>query len=199
VTRGEIVQGEEIEILDADGKRRMLRVSSAPILDKDGSVVAGVMVASDITERKQAEQELVSKEEKLRYILHNITGPIFPWMKSGVMSRSIEMAEQELFQGRPARELIGKVIWDEFPQVVGDPAYHQFMTAMRTGQAGPFRAIFQILNRWYEFHAFPHNNCLEVYHRDISERKFAEDALTRKRAPSAGSIANCPADGVPDR
>jgi PAS domain S-box-containing protein len=177
VTQGEIVQGEEIEILDADGKKRMLRVSSAPILDNDGTVVAGVVVASDITERKQAEQELVSKEEKLRYILHNITGPYISLDEEWRYVEINDAAEQELFQGRPARELIGKVIWEEFPQVVGDPAYHQFVTAMRTGEPAHFEQYSQILNRWYEFHAFPHNNCLEVYHRDISERKFAEDAL----------------------
>jgi PAS domain S-box-containing protein len=177
VTQAEIVQGEEMEILDADGKRRMLRVSSAPILDKDGTVVAGVVVVSDITERKQAEQELVSKEEKLRYILHNITGPYISLDEEWRYVEINEAAEQELFQGRPARELIGKVIWEEFPQIVGDPAYHQFLTAMRTGEPAHFEQYSQILNRWYEFHAFPHNNCLEVYHRDISERKFAEDAL----------------------
>jgi PAS domain S-box-containing protein len=177
VTKGEVVQDEEIEIIHADGERRTLKVSSAPIYDKDGTVIAGVVVASDITMRKQAERELVLKEEKLRYILNNITGP---YVSLDVDWRYIEInevAEQELFQGRPAGELIGKVIWEEFPQLVGDMAYHEFMRAMQTGEPAHFEQYSQILDRWYEFHAFPHNNCLEVYHRDISERKFAENAL----------------------
>jgi PAS domain S-box-containing protein len=177
VTAGEVVQDEEIEVMHPNGERRTLKVSSAPIYNIYGTVIAGVLVANDITIRKRAEQELVHKEEKLRYILQNITGPYVSLDENWRYVEINEMAERELFQGRPASELLGKVIWDEFPQVVGDPAYHQFMKAMQTGQPAQFEQYSKILNRWYEFHAFPHKNCLEVYHRDISERKFAENAL----------------------
>ena len=177
VTTGEVVQDEEIEVLHNNGQRRTLKVSSAPIYDMAGTVIAGVVVAYDITVRKQAEQELVLKEEKLRYILQNITGPYTSLDEDWRYVEINEVAERELFGGRPASELIGKVIWEEFPQVVGDPAYHHFMKAMQTGEPAHFEQYSQILDRWYEFHAFPHNNCLEVYHRDITERKFAEDAL----------------------
>ncbi len=177
VMKGEVVKDEEIQVVHANGELRTLSVSSSPIYDKDGMILAGVVVTNDITEAKQAEQELVLKEEKLRYILQNITGPFISLDENWRYIEINEVAERELFQGRPASELIGKVIWEEFPQVVGDPAYHQLMKSMQSGEPAHFEQYSQLLNRWYEFHAFPHNKCLEVYHRDITERKLAEDAL----------------------
>jgi len=55
---GEIVIDEEIEILRGDGSRGTILASSAPIRDRDGNIVAGVVAFQDISERKQLEQQL---------------------------------------------------------------------------------------------------------------------------------------------
>ena len=55
IRTGETVVAEEIEILREDGSRGTVRVSSAPIRDQDGVIVAGVATVYDITERRRAE------------------------------------------------------------------------------------------------------------------------------------------------
>jgi len=64
---GEKVLGEEAEIIRQDGSRVALKVSSAPIKDSQGDILAAVSTCIDITERKAAEEVLRLREEHLRY------------------------------------------------------------------------------------------------------------------------------------
>lgn len=54
---GEIVTGEEVEIVRGDGSRGTVLISSAPIRNRRGFIVAGVATLHDVTERKQLEQQ----------------------------------------------------------------------------------------------------------------------------------------------
>ena len=53
LTTGEVVTGEEIEILRGDGTRGWVVASSAPIRREDGQIVAAIVTFVDITERKR--------------------------------------------------------------------------------------------------------------------------------------------------
>ncbi len=58
ILRGETVSGEEFGYLRGDGSRSFLSVNAAPIRDQNSRMVAGVVIFSDITERKRAEARL---------------------------------------------------------------------------------------------------------------------------------------------
>ncbi len=58
IARGEVVTNEELEITRGDGARSSLLVSSAPVRDRQGFIVAGVAVFQDITDRKQLGDQL---------------------------------------------------------------------------------------------------------------------------------------------
>ncbi|WP_375771578.1 PAS domain S-box protein [Archangium gephyra] len=55
---GEVVMGEEAEVVRADGSRLTLSVSSSPVNDERGQRVAAVGTFLDVTQRKRAEAEL---------------------------------------------------------------------------------------------------------------------------------------------
>ena len=73
VRTGEAVTGEEIDYLRADGSRGTVSVNAAPIRDQAGTVVAGVAIFSDVTDRKTLEQE---KEAFLAAIAHDLRNPL---------------------------------------------------------------------------------------------------------------------------
>jgi hypothetical protein len=63
---GEKVTNEEIVYLRPDGTRSTLLANSTPIHDREGAIMAGVVTLCDITERKQAEEDLRAANRELR-------------------------------------------------------------------------------------------------------------------------------------
>jgi PAS domain S-box-containing protein len=56
--QGEVVRDQEFQYLRGNGEWRWIRASAAPIRDREGKIVAGVVAFTDIEEAKRAEQEL---------------------------------------------------------------------------------------------------------------------------------------------
>ena len=54
VETGEIVKDEEVSVPNGDGDR-VLRISAAPIRDRDGHITAGIAIFDDITQRARDE------------------------------------------------------------------------------------------------------------------------------------------------
>jgi two-component system CheB/CheR fusion protein len=63
LTRGEVVTNEEIEYVRGDGTSVFLSVSSAPILDDEGHIIAAVITFFDLTHRKGTEEVLRTTEK----------------------------------------------------------------------------------------------------------------------------------------
>ena len=55
---GEVITDEEMEIVRADGTRAAVLVSSAPIRNPEGTILAGALTFHDVTERTQLEHQL---------------------------------------------------------------------------------------------------------------------------------------------
>lgn len=68
IARGERVQAFETERLRKDGRRIHVLVTVLPLLGADGSVVGAVKITRDVTERKKAEQDLLTAVKELRDI-----------------------------------------------------------------------------------------------------------------------------------
>ena len=69
IQKGEVVEREEIGILRGNDTRGVIEVSSAPIRDADGRITAGVVIFSDITERKWAESAAREHQAQLAHVL----------------------------------------------------------------------------------------------------------------------------------
>ncbi|MBS3821594.1 MAG: response regulator, partial [Phycisphaerae bacterium] len=66
----ELIVGEEVWTT-VDGVKRTLLFRKFPVFDDGGRLIATACIASDITERKQAEQQLQRSEERVRMILEH--------------------------------------------------------------------------------------------------------------------------------
>ena len=58
IRNGEVITDEEMEVVRADGTRAAVLVSSAPIRNPEGTILAGALTFHDVTERTQLEHQL---------------------------------------------------------------------------------------------------------------------------------------------
>lgn len=68
ILTGEVVEGEDIEIRRFDGTRGVIRVSSAPIRDSRGEMVAAVATLYDVSDQKAQEQDIAEAEKRARFL-----------------------------------------------------------------------------------------------------------------------------------
>jgi PAS domain S-box-containing protein len=97
--------------------------------------------------------------------------------------------------GRPARELLGRVIWDVFPKIPGTRIHQHYLDAVAKRSREHYEAQSPLNGRWYEVFMFPREGGLDVYLRDIDDRKKAEEALRASEERFRTLADNAP-DGI---
>jgi serine phosphatase RsbU (regulator of sigma subunit)/PAS domain-containing protein len=81
-------------------------------------------------------------------------------------------AEAERLLGRTREELLGHVIWDDWPAALNSEFEENYRAAMRTGQPVSFDAYYPApLDGWYELRAWPSPDGLSVYFLEVTERR----------------------------
>jgi PAS domain S-box-containing protein len=103
--------------------------------------------------------------------------------------------EAERLLARTSDELLGRVLWEAFPEAVGSAFQEQYERAARTGEPAVFEEYFAPLASWFEVRAWPGPDGLSVYFHDITERRRADSEreaaiLDRERAYAAAEAAN---------
>jgi diguanylate cyclase (GGDEF)-like protein/PAS domain S-box-containing protein len=71
-------------------------------------------------------------------------------------------------------DVIGKNVWDVFPEAVDGPYYRAYHQAIETNSPVSFEEHYAPLNLWTEIRAYPSEQGLTIYFRDISERRAIE-------------------------
>lgn len=94
----------------------------------------------------------------------------------------------ERILGRRRKELLGRTVWEEYPDAVGTSWYRQCLRAARDRIQTTFEIDCPALELWAEARTYPRGNGLHVFVRDISERKRVQAAL-RREAEINASIA----------
>lgn len=96
---------------------------------------------------------------------------------------------------RMPEDLIGKNIWEEFPEAVNSETYRAFNRAMTEQQYTTNTEFFAPLNLWHEDSIYPSPEGLSIYVRDITDKKKAEKALTDTQEKYRSLFENSP-DGI---
>ena len=165
----------EKEFVRKDGSR-WWALFAARRLDEE----EGVEFIIDITQSKRAEEELRKSGERITNILESITDAFVAvdrqWRFTYINERALTTLQ------RTREELLGKNMWEEFPEAVGLPAYREYHRAMTSGNSVHFEEFNPWLDIWVEINVYPSEGGLAIYFRDITERKRAEEERDRLRA-----------------
>ena len=134
----------------------------------------------DITESKRAEAALHEVQERTSAILEGIADTFYSLDKEWRFTLVNPAAEKAPF-GRPASELLGRVIWDLYPHLVGTRIHRHYLDAAEKFTLEHYEARSPLNGRWYEVFMKGRRGGVDVYMRDITERKMAEEALLKAR------------------
>jgi PAS domain S-box-containing protein len=88
----------------------------------------------------------------------------------------------ERYYGCAKEALVGRIVWDAFPQILGTVFETEYRRAMEEAVPVRFEAWSPVGKRWLEVQAYPSAEGLFVFLNDLSERVRAAKALEEKEA-----------------
>ena len=181
--RGRLKSGFWIEV-DAFGKERQLEASALNLRDRKILLIEFPAVA--FAEKQSLIQK--GREQKLEFQTKaRITGrrliDTLESMTDGFVSLDkrwrytyINRRAAEMF-GRNREDLIGKHIWTEFPEGIGQTFYDNCHKAIEEQKPITMEQYYPPWNRWLENRICPKRDGLSFFFQDITERKRAEELV----------------------
>ena len=92
--------------------------------------------------------------------------------------------------GQTAKELLGHVLWEKFPALLGTPLEAHYRRALAEQTPVHFEMRGLLSGRWLEVHAFPAPEGLVAYSRDAGDRRRLEDQLRQmQKMEAVGRLA----------
>lgn len=134
----------------------------------------------EITERIRTEEALREAQKRTSAILESIADTFYSLDDQWRFTTVNPAAEKAPF-GRPSGELLGRVIWELYPGLVGTRIHQHYLDAAAGNTPERYEAQSPLNDRWYEVFMQGRNGGVDVYMRDITERKLAEDALRESK------------------
>jgi PAS domain S-box-containing protein len=170
------IRGQEAGLYDTAFGTALRTVSELVILSIFLWWTVRAVRARDV-QRQRAEAELRDSERQLTHILESIRDGFIALDRSWRFTYVNSEAERLL--GRPRGELLGRAVWEVFPQTIASTLYTELHRAVRdevtvdiegpTLGGGP---------RYFSHRVYPAaDGELSVFFQDITQRKLNEDAL----------------------
>lgn len=142
----------------------------------------------ELMERNQARAALVESAQTMTNILENTTDGFFA--VDSQWRLTYLNAEAESMTGCKRDNVLGRVLWEQFPALIGTIFQSNYERVMAEHVALEFEAADVSGKIWYDVHAYPSNGGISVFFRDISERKKSEtERLTTSKLESLGTLA----------
>jgi diguanylate cyclase (GGDEF)-like protein/PAS domain S-box-containing protein len=165
----------EAQLVAANGQRLWIRSLGQAIHDQSGAVMRIQGVLHDLTDRKRAEQESLRLTMRLSTTLASITDAFATLDREGRFT--YVNPESERLLRRTGGELLGHTVWQAFHENQSGRLRRELRSAMASGQHVEFEAFYAELDKWLELRAYPFEEGLAVYFRDITERKAEKEEV----------------------
>lgn len=130
-------------------------------------------VARDASFIKKAEEELVEHNEQIKNILESIT--------DGFISLDMEWRvtywnrAAEYILGNERDDIIGKNVWDSYPEAVSLKFYTEYRHVMEDRVSSTFEEYFPPIKAWIQVSAYPSKDGISIFFKDVTEQKRTEN------------------------
>ncbi len=178
----------ELEVDTHAGRRIPVRAIGEAERDADGRIVRVVGAFQDITELRHATVEAQQAADRLTVTFESMTDAFFTvdrdWRFTFVNARAGQLLQ------RDPGDLLGRGIWEEFPEAVGTDVHQAYRAAMDgAGTQEVAEYHYPPLDTWFSVTAYPSEQGVAVYFQDVTreralriERQEREAVLQRQAA-----------------
>jgi PAS domain S-box-containing protein len=165
---------EDLQIYTHKGNLKWMRtIGKAEIVNGKCKKIYGSF--QDIDESKKAELEIIKLYEEKDAILESIGDAFFRVENNWLVTYWNKEAERMLLT--PKSKIIGQYLWNVFPNSIGSLSYKKYHESIETNKRVAFEDYYPELEKWFEVSAYPTDNGLSVYFKDITERKLSHIQL----------------------
>lgn len=180
----------EYRMVSREGKEVWVQDEAVLVEDGSGRPRFWQGVKLDVSHQKQSEKQLQETGERIKAILESTTDAFFALDLQQRFVFVNRRAAQALRQTR--EELLGTNVENAFPRARGSKFYEECHEAVVSRKETHFEEFYRPLGKWFEVHAYPHDEGLSVYFRDITERKEWERQLREAEERFRSAFDNTP-------
>ncbi len=166
---------EFCQLVTAKGKRIWVRAMGVPVHDDAGRIIAVQGALQDISDIRLAEERLNEALFQRASVLENISEAFFTLDDDWRFTYVNAQAERLLQRRRD--ELLGRIVWDEFPEALGSTFQKNYELVRADGQGRRFTEFFAPLETWFEVNASAVPDGLAVYFRDVTQERRRNEQL----------------------
>lgn len=142
---------------------------------KNAEITGFSCFVDDITREKQADEKVLEALKERNVILESIGDGFYALDKDWIVTYWNK--EAELMLNTPKETILGQSLWTVFPDVVDSNIYLFYQRAAAQNTIQHFETFYKRDNTWFEINAYPSENGLSVYFRNVTKRKEAESQL----------------------
>lgn len=146
-----------------------------PIFDEKNEMFVVLCIGNDTTKVDKLEHTMNNILNTVNVVVDNITDGFYMLNADWEFIKVNRVAEKVL--GKSSQDLLGKTLWEAFPEVVGAKMDTFYKEAMSNQTTKSFEVYHPLLQQHYEIIAYPSQEGLAVFFKNITERKWVEEQL----------------------
>ena len=156
------------------GTEKCWHVSVSVISDGEGEPANLLAVSRDITEARASADEIKAAHNLLRAVLESTTDNVVIFDRDWRVSYFNRNAQDAVNYG-PTQE--SRVLWEDYPELVFSDLHYELHRAVKQQTPIKFESFLLGLGAWFEVNAYPSNEGVAVFFRDITEARKAREEI----------------------
>jgi PAS domain S-box-containing protein len=168
-----------------DGTPVDVELVEVALRDDAGALTGFLGIHRAIGEPKRLEREqerlpgtVRDSQRHIERILESITDAFVAvdrdWRYTYVNDRALRRMQDTKGIALAREEVVGRSMWEMFPEAVGTEADRRYRQAMRERRAVAFETYFEHSGEWIEAHVHPSGPGLAISYRDVTASRVAE-------------------------
>ena len=168
------------------GRPIWVQISSSALREEKGEISGTISVIRDVSERismdaelkkltNNLQQQVSLKSNELNHVFERITDAFIAldndWNYTYLNKAALEL------HGNEETELIGKNLWELFPDLVNETFYTALHEAKVSQQPQRRELYYSKEDAWYEDLIYPGKDGISVYYRDVTKKRKAQEKL----------------------